>query len=82
MAADEPQTEMILSIQYSLAVIKDEARRLVQQGIISCQQAIYTLCQYIPTREWIYVERELEENDFLLRDCIGDLISYENWGND
>lgn len=82
MAADEPHTDMIPSIRYSLAVIRDEARRLVQQGIISRQQAIYTLCQHIPTREWIYVEHELEENYFLLRDCIGDLISYENWSND
>lgn len=42
MAADEPQIDMIPSIQYSLAVIRDEARRLVQQGIISRQQPIYT----------------------------------------
>ena len=82
MAADESRTDMIPSIRYSLAVIRDEARRLVQQGIISRQQAIYTLCRYIPAREWIYIEHELEENDFLLRDCIGDLISYENWSND
>jgi hypothetical protein len=82
MAADESRTDMIPSIRYSLAVIRDEARRLVQQRIISRHQAIYTLFQYIPAREWIYIEHELEENDFLLRDCIGDLISYENWSND
>jgi hypothetical protein len=73
---------MIPYIRYSLAVIRDEARQLVQQGVVSRQQAIYTLCQYIPAREWIYVEHELEQNDFLLRDRIGDLISGEDWTND
>ncbi|MDE5106043.1 MAG: DUF4327 family protein, partial [Trichodesmium sp. St17_bin3_1_1] len=43
---------------------------------------IYTLCQYIPVREWACVEGELEECDFLLRDRIGDLIGSEKWDND
>ena len=70
------------SIQYSLSAIKDEARELVGKGVISRQQPIYTLCQYIPAREWICVECELEKCDFLLRDRIGDLIGREQWDND
>ncbi len=70
------------SIRYSLNVIKDEARQLVERGVISRQQPIYTLCEYIPAREWLCIECELEECDFLLRDRIGDLIGREHWAND
>ena len=70
------------SIRYSLNVIKDEARQLVERGVISRQQPIYTLCEYIPPREWVCVECELEQCDFLLRDRIGDLIGREHWDND
>ena len=67
---------------YSIDVLKDEARQLVETGIISRQQSIYSLCKYIPAREWMVVECQLERNDYLLRDPIGDLISYDSWEND
>lgn len=70
------------SIRYSLSMIKDEARQLVERGVISRQQPIYTLCEYIPPREWVCVECELAKCDFLLRDRIGDLIGREHWDND
>lgn len=70
------------SIHYSLNVIQDEARELVQKGVISRQQPIYSLCQFIPAREWVCVECELEKCDFLLRDRIVDLIGNEEWDND
>jgi Domain of unknown function (DUF4327) len=73
---------MLQTVQYSLDVIQDEARRLVQQGVVSRQQPIYILCQYIPTREWATVECELERSDFLLRDRIADLVGCERWDND
>jgi len=69
-------------IRYSLDVIQDEARELVQKGVVSRQQPIYTLCQYIPAREWVVIECELENADFLLRDRIADLIGHEEWDND
>ncbi|MEG3986916.1 DUF4327 family protein [Microcoleus sp. Pol7_A1] len=71
-----------IKIQYSLDVIQDEARHLVNEGVLSRQQPIYTLCQFIPPREWACVECELEKCDFLLRDRIADLIGSENWDND
>lgn len=70
------------SIRYSLDVIQDEARQLVEKGVLSRQQPIYTLCQYIPPREWVCIEGELEKCDYLLRDRIGDLIGREEWDND
>ncbi|MDX2213419.1 MAG: DUF4327 family protein [Oculatellaceae cyanobacterium bins.114] len=73
---------MASSSRYSLTVIRDEVRYLVQQDLVSRRQPIYTLYKYIPAQEWEDVERELEENDFLPRDHIGDLIGYEEWGND
>lgn len=73
---------MLQSLPYSLHVIQDEARQLVHQGLVSRQQPIYILCQYIPAREWAWVECELERCDFLLRDRIGDLLGHEKWEND
>lgn len=73
-----PKTPVI----YSIDTIRDEARQLVDQGVISRQQPIYVLCQYIPAREWVCVECELEQCEFLLRDRISDLIGCEEWDND
>ena len=67
---------------YSIDMIKDEARQLVEKGAVSRHQPIYILCQYIPAREWVCIECELENCDFLLRDEIGDLIAHEVWEND
>ncbi|HEY9649288.1 MAG TPA: DUF4327 family protein [Coleofasciculaceae cyanobacterium] len=73
---------MVSSVQYSLDIIQEEARQLVKKGLVSRQQPIYTLCQYIPGREWVCVELELERNDFLLRDRIIDLLGCEDWEED
>jgi hypothetical protein len=67
---------------YDIDMLKDEARLLVERGTVSRHQPIYVLCQYIPAREWVCVECELERNDYLLRDQIGDLMSCECWEND
>lgn len=73
---------MLQSVQYSLDVIQDEARQLVQKGVVSRNQPIYTLCQFIPPRDWVCIECELERCNFLLRDRIGDLLGKEEWEND
>lgn len=70
------------TLHYSIRMIKDEVRQMVEHGIVSRHQPIYTLCQYIPPREWMCVECELERCDYLLRDQIGDLIACETWDND
>ncbi|CAA9286700.1 FIG00558801: hypothetical protein [uncultured Coleofasciculus sp.] len=70
------------TIRYSIEVIQDEARRLVEKGVVSRQQPIYVLCQYIPAREWVCIECELERCNFLLRDRIADLMGSEEWSND
>lgn len=70
------------TIHYSIDMIRDETRQLVEQGVVSRQQPIYALCQFIPGREWICVELELERHDFLLRDRIIDLLGREDWEDD
>ena len=70
------------AFHYSIELLQDEARELVDRGVVSRQQPIYVLCQHIPAREWIYVECELEKCEYLLRDRIGDLIGSETWDND
>lgn len=69
-------------LQYSLSMIQAEVLSLLQQGMINPQQPIYTLSKYIPEREWKWVEQALEENEFLLRDRIGDLVASKDWRND
>ncbi len=73
---------MVATVDYSLDEIRDEARHLVERGMINRQQPICVLCEFIPPREWICMECELEDNDYLLRDCIGDLLSKEEWEED
>ena len=72
----------IPSSRYSIEMIQDEARQLVEKGMVSRYQPIYVLCQHIPPRQWVGVECELERCDYLLRDQIGDLIASEAWEND
>ena len=73
---------MMTTVRYSLDAIQDEARQLVARGTLQRQQTIYTLYQHIPASEWLNVERELELNDFLLRDPIVDLLGKEEWSED
>jgi uncharacterized protein YqgQ len=76
------QTLLETPVHYSIDMIQDEVRHLVETGTVSRHQPIYVLCQYIPAREWVCVECELERCDYLLRDQIGDLIPSEKWDND
>lgn len=73
---------MLQHVQYSIESIREEARQLIQKGLLDRKQPIYALCQFFPVREWGYIESELERNDFLLRDCILDLIGREDWSED
>jgi Domain of unknown function (DUF4327) len=73
---------MDTAVKYDIEVIKEEARQLVHKGLVRSNQPIYALCQYIPGRDWVCVELELEENDFLLRDKIIDLLGREDWIED
>lgn len=73
---------MFQTLRFSIDMIQDEARQLVQRGVVSRQQPIYTLCKYIPAREWAGVEAVLEQQGFLLRDRISDLMGREDWEND
>ena len=67
---------------YSMDLIREETLHLVQSGQVSRQQRIYTLCQFFPNGEWRCIEKELEDNDFLLRDRVIDLIPKETWESD
>lgn len=69
-------------VNYSIEMLQEEARQMVEKGIVSRQQPIYVLCKFIPPREWVCIECELERCNYLLRDPIGDLIACENWDND
>lgn len=73
---------MVAKVDYSIDEIKEEARHLVKKGMIDRHQPIYLLCQFIPPKDWICVEWELERNDYFLRDRICDLLTKEEWQED
>jgi Domain of unknown function (DUF4327) len=74
--------QTLQSRPYTIAILEEEAMSLVKQGLVGRHQPIYTLCRYIPAREWVEVELELERHEFLLRDRIIDLLSRETWKED
>jgi len=73
---------MLHSLYYPISAIQDEARHLLASGRLTRSQPIYTLCRFFRDREWCQIERELEENQYSLRDHICDLVSHECWQND
>lgn len=68
--------------QYSISDIQDEVRSLVTRGVLRRQNRIYELSQCFSDRDWPRVEQTLEDNDYLLRDSVIDLIGKEFWLND
>jgi uncharacterized protein YqgQ len=70
-------TTSLTTVYYSIEMIRDEVRQLVDRGIVTRHQPIYVLCKYIPAREWVEIELELERHEYLLRDRLGDLICNE-----
>lgn len=67
---------------YSIDLLRDEAKGLIQSGSLHRQQPIYALYQYIPPREWSSLEWELECHNFLPRDRLADFVGREDWDND
>ncbi|MEY2983553.1 MAG: hypothetical protein RLZZ568_170, partial [Cyanobacteriota bacterium] len=43
---------------FSIELIRSTAIALVRQQRLDRQQPIYTLCQFIPAKQWFAVERE------------------------
>ena len=68
--------------QYELCDVQDEVKALVTRGVINRKNRIYSLCTFFSYQEWLGIEKILDENDFLLRDPILDLIGPEVWLND
>lgn len=67
---------------YNLDMLRDEARALVDQHVVDRQQPIHALCRFVPEEGWQCIEVALEEEEFLLRDRIIDLLANENWEDD
>lgn len=68
--------------RYSIGTIREEVFNLVETGVVSLDQPLRILCEYLPAQYWHKIERELERNDYLLRDRIIDLIGALRWEND
>lgn len=68
--------------QYSIHSVRDEVKALVDRGSINRGSQLYTLARFFGDRDWHSVEELLEENEYLLRDYVCDLIGHESWLND
>ncbi len=69
-------------IHYSFDRLKEEILYLVERGIIRRNQQLYVMCEYLPPREWLGVEDELERFGYLLRDRVVDLVGEPKWNDD
>jgi hypothetical protein len=69
-------------IHYSIDRLKEEILSLVERGIIRRHQQLYVLCEYLPAREWVSIEVELERFGYLLRDRVVDLVGEPKWSDD
>lgn len=67
---------------YTLDMLRDEARALVDLRAVNRQQPIHALCRFVPEEGWQCIEAALEESGFLLRDRIIDLLAQESWETD
>ena len=67
---------------YSIDRLKEEILSLVERGIIRRNQQLYVVCEYLPPREWLGDEYELEQLGYLLRDRVVDLVDEPKWNDD
>ncbi|MGL5941810.1 MAG: DUF4327 family protein [Waterburya sp.] len=68
--------------RYSIGTIKEEAYNLVEKGVITLDQPLRILFEYLPVQQWNIIECELERHDYLLRDRVIDLIGKLKWDSD
>lgn len=68
---------------YAVEAIQEEARRLIQQGVLRRSAAIAHLQPFFPQREWQAIAQELELQDYCPWDPLCDLIgNCEEWSED
>ncbi|WP_319423110.1 DUF4327 family protein [Pleurocapsa sp. FMAR1] len=68
--------------RYSIETIKEEVHSLIESGIITQNQPLKILYDYLPAQQWKNIECELEKHDYLLRDRIIDLVGKLKWESD
>ncbi len=68
--------------RYCITDLRDEVRDLVGRGLLKRQQRIYELKKFFTDRQWLQVEHLLNDQDYLLRGYIIDLVGKESWEND
>ena len=71
-----------LKRDYTFNIIVEEVNALLEKGVINRFQPLYSLANYIPAREWLAVEIELEEKGYLLRHPIKEILTKQTWDND
>ncbi len=62
-------------LKYNLEASEDKARYAVAQRVITCQQSICVLSEYIPPGKWYFLEYDLKERKFQISKRIKDFIA-------
>jgi hypothetical protein len=71
------------STRYGVETIQDEAKRLVQRGLIRRSESISHLESFFPQREWQAIIEELELQEYGFNDPVCDLLgNCEEWPED
>ena len=73
---------MITIERYCITDLRDEVRDLISRGLLERQHRIYELKRFFSDRQWLQVEHLLDDQDYLLRGHIIDLVGKESWEND
>lgn len=73
---------MLTERRYSISTIQEDVKALVEKGSLAKRHQIYSLARHYSNSEWKSIEKVLENNDYLLRDPVCDLIGQESWTND
>jgi Domain of unknown function (DUF4327) len=73
---------MIAIERYCITDLRDEVRGLIARGLLERQHRIYELKRFFTARQWLQVEHLLDDQDYLLRGHIIDLVGKESWEND
>ncbi len=68
--------------RYSIDTIREEAYSLMENGVITQDQPLRILYDYLPIQQWKDIECELEIHDYFLRDRIIDLVGKLEWESD
>lgn len=76
-------TAVLHPTRYAVEAIRDEAKRLLKEGLLHRHDSIIDMKTYLPSREWVGIAEELELQEYRFDDPICELVgACEEWRED